>query len=116
MKKHKRATRDQLCRRGGFRQEGMPLTQRDHALLQPLIDKANELGYTPLVSDGSSACRIKGRFRCWKDALKAAGLPSEKEPEQVKTVRKPKTTGSSQLKLLLVYYINSLSLISCRVL
>ncbi len=84
MKKQKRATRDQLRRQGNFWEEGMPLTDRDREILQPLIAKALELAYTPLVSEVPTACRIKGRFRCWKDALKAAGLPSEKDPEQVK--------------------------------
>ena len=83
MPKQKRATRDQLNRRGNFWSEGMPLTEKDQSLLQILKDRAAELGYTPLVSDVPEACKIKGRFRCWKDAIKAAGLPSEKTSEQV---------------------------------
>jgi len=83
MSRQKRATRDQLSRRGNFWTEGMPLTEKDLSLLQSIKDRAAELGYTPLVSDVPDACKIKGRFRCWKDAVKAAGLPSEKDPEQV---------------------------------
>ena len=84
MSKIKRATRDQLCRRGNFWIEGMPLTGKDLELLQSLKKRADELGYTPLVRDVPDAGKIKSRFRCWKDAIKAAGLPSEREPEQVK--------------------------------
>ena len=62
----------------------MPLTEKDRALLRPLIAKANALGYTPLVSEVPSAHKIKDRFRCWKDAVTAAGLPSQKDPEQVR--------------------------------
>ena len=83
MPKQKRATRDQLSRRGNFWAEGMPLTEKDLELLQILKDRAAELGYTPLVGDVKEAGRIKARFRCWKDAILAAGLPSEKTPEQV---------------------------------
>ena len=83
MAKQKRATRDQLSRHGNFWTEGMPLTEKDLSLLQSLKDRAAELGYTPLVSEVPDAGKIKSRFRCWKDAVKAAGLPSEKEPEQV---------------------------------
>ena len=75
--------RELLRRQGSFWSEGMPLTEADRQLLQPLIDRAEELGYTPIVSEVPTAGKIKGRFRCWKDALKAAGLPSEKEPGQV---------------------------------
>ena len=81
--KHKIAAREILKRQGNFWQEGMPLTEKDELLLKILKDRAAELGYTPLVSDVAEACRIKGRFRCWRDALKAAGLPSERDPEQV---------------------------------
>ena len=84
MSKIKRATRDQLCRRGNFWTEGMTLTEKDLEMLQSLKKRADELGYTPLVRDVPDAGKIKGCFRCWKDAIKAAGLPSEREPEQVK--------------------------------
>lgn len=83
MSKGKRATRDQLCRRGNFWTEGRPLTEEDLELLKSLKKRADELGYTPLVRDVPEAGKIKARFRCWKDAIKAAGLPSEREPEQV---------------------------------
>ena len=74
MLKPQRAKREQLHRRGDFWQEGMPLTEKDAALLQILINRAQELGRTPLVREVPEAGKIKGRFRCWKDALIAAGL------------------------------------------
>ena len=83
MSKVKRGIRDQLCRRGNFRTEGRPLTEKDLELLQSLKKRADELGYTPLVRDVPESGKIKGRFRCWKEAIKAAGLPSERDPEQV---------------------------------
>ncbi len=83
MAKHKIASRDVLMRKGDFWHEGKPLTESDEQLLQIIRDRAEELGYTPIVADVRESGRIKGRFRCWKDAIKAAGLPSEKDPEQV---------------------------------
>jgi hypothetical protein len=83
MSKPKMAARNQLKRQGNFWQEGMPLTENDEILLDYLRNRASELGYTPLLSDVPEAGKIKGRFRCWKDAVRAAGLPSEREPEQV---------------------------------
>ena len=94
MPKPKRASRAQLSRRGNFWTEGMPLSKKDQALLQILKDRAAELGYTPLVGDVPEACKIKGRFRCWKDAIKAAGLPSEKAPEQMALRMAASRTGS----------------------
>lgn len=83
MVKHKIAARNELKRQGNFWSEGMTLTEKDEVLLKYIKDKASELGYTPLISDVPESGKIKGRFRCWKDALKAAGLPSEREPDQV---------------------------------
>ena len=77
MVKHKVAARNELKRQGNFWHEGMPLTEKDEALLQYIKTKASELGYTPLISDVPESGKIKGRFRCWKDAIKAAS------PEQV---------------------------------
>ena len=54
MGKQKRASRDQLRRRGDFWTEGMQLTEKDREILQPLIDKANELEYSPIVSEVSN--------------------------------------------------------------
>ena len=62
----------------------MPLTDTDREILKPLIEKAAELGYTPARAEVENSAKIKGRFRCWKDAVKAAGLPALNEPEQVK--------------------------------
>lgn len=83
MGKHKIAPREVLKRQGDFWKEGTPLTDKDEALLQILRNRASELGYTPLVADVREASKIKGRFRCWKDAIKAAGLPSERDPNQI---------------------------------
>ena len=74
MLKPQRARREQLHRRGDFWQEGMPLTEKDAALLQIVIKRSQELGRTPLVREVPEAGKIKGRFRCWKDALIAAEL------------------------------------------
>ena len=82
--------RERLRRHGDFGTESMPLTPRDRELLQPLIDRAREPGYAPAVAEGSEASRIQARFHCWKDALPAAGLPSEKSAEQVQGRRQAK--------------------------
>jgi hypothetical protein len=77
--------------RGGFWIKGQPLTENDKMLLQPLITKAKELGYTPTVADISTACLIKNRFRIWEDAIYAAGLPSLKDPVQMNLRKEAKT-------------------------
>jgi hypothetical protein len=55
---------------------GDPLTVLDMKLLKPLIEKADELGYTPSVNElkKGEAKRIKYRFRTWNHACQAAGL------------------------------------------
>ena len=83
MVKRKIAPREVLKRQGDFWTQDEALTEKDEALLLILKNRAKVLGYTPLVSDVPEAGLIKGRFRCWRDALQAAGLPSEKQPEQV---------------------------------
>jgi hypothetical protein len=83
MVKHKIAARNELHRQGNFWHEGMALTEKDEVLLKYIKDRSSELGYTPLISDVPESGKIKARFRCWKDAIKAAGLPSEREPDQV---------------------------------
>ena len=60
------------------------LSEADHILLQPMIEKACELGRTPTVSEVADAARIKSRFRIWKNAVLAAGLPALNSPEQVR--------------------------------
>ena len=84
MSKRNIAPRERLRRQGDFWQEGMPLTEADREILKPLIEKAEELGYTPTKAEVTNSAKIKGRFRCWKDAVKAAGLPAVNDPEQVK--------------------------------
>lgn len=44
--KHKLPMRNRILREGDFWSEGMQLTANDRALLQLLIEKAAELGYT----------------------------------------------------------------------
>lgn len=63
---------------------GEPLTAADRALLQPVIDKYHELGRTPTVSEVNNVSDIKRRFRIWKNAVLAAGLPALNSPEQTK--------------------------------
>ena len=78
------APRERLHRKGNFWEEGMPLTDTDREILKPLIEKAAELGYTPAKAEVANSAKIKERFRCWKDAVKAAGLPAVNDPEQEK--------------------------------
>jgi len=78
------APRECLRRQGNFWEEGMPLTDEDRKILRPLIEKAAELGYTPAKAEVENSAKIKGRFRCWKDAVKAAGLPAVNDLEQAK--------------------------------
>lgn len=84
MSKRTIAPRNRLRRQGDFWEEGMLLTDEDRAILRPLIEKAQELGYTPIRAEVPNNAKIKGRFRCWKDAVKAAGLPALNDPEQMK--------------------------------
>ena len=60
-----------------------PLTEADRELLRPLIDKAREIGMTPTTREVPSSAQIKSRFRLWKYAVMAAGLPSLNSSEQV---------------------------------
>ena len=84
MSKRTIAPRERLRRQGDFWQEGTPLTDADREILKPLIEKAKELGYTPTKAEVTNSAKIKVRFRCWKDAVKAAGLPALNDPEQTK--------------------------------
>lgn len=61
---------------------GQPLTDEDRDLLRPLLDVARERGHTPRVQDVSNSFEIKARFRTWKNALMAAGLPLYSAAEQ----------------------------------
>ena len=81
--KTKIAPRHILKRQGNFGKPGMNLAEKDKALLHIIQKCAEEPGYTPLISEVPQTMKIKGRFRCWRDALYAAGLPSEKSKEQV---------------------------------
>ena len=60
-----------------------PLSDADRELLRPLIEAAREIGMTPTTKEVPSSAKIKSRFRLWKYAVMAAGLPSLNSPEQV---------------------------------
>ena len=60
------------------------LSEAERVLLQPMIEKSYELGRTPTVSEVADAAHIKSRFRIWKNAVLAAGLPALNSPEQVR--------------------------------
>ena len=64
------------------------LSDAERVLLQPMIEKSYELGRTPTVSEVADAARIKSRFRIWKNAVLAAGLPALNSPEQVRLSEK----------------------------
>lgn len=65
-----------------FWESGQHLSEKDKEILRPLIEKAKQLGRTPTKSEVESAGLIKGRFRIWKNAVKAAGLPPLNDREQ----------------------------------
>ena len=69
---------------------GQPLTAEDRAILAPLLARARELGRSPKVGEVPEAARIKARFRIWKYALMAEGLPVMNDPEQVRAREKEK--------------------------
>ena len=64
---------------------GDPITENDLQLLQPLIDKAQETGLTPTTKEIPSSAKIKSRFRLWKYAVLAAGLPALNSAEQIQS-------------------------------
>ena len=84
MSKRTIAPRERLRRQGNLWEEGVPLTDTDREILKSLIEKAAELGYTPAKAEVENSAKIKGRFRCGKDAVKAAGLPAANDPEQAR--------------------------------
>jgi hypothetical protein len=114
MSKRTIAPRECLRRQGNFWKEGIPLTDTDREILKPLIEKAAELGYTPAKAEVENSAKIKGRFRCWKDAVKAAGLPAVNDPEQVKrmmAVNEISCPASSRYSLrqsFVWYFVNEL--------
>lgn len=61
---------------------GEPLTKKDEELLSTLVRIYQQCGYVPAMKGVPNAAAIKMRFRTWKDALAAAGLPSMNDPEQ----------------------------------
>ncbi|MDD3410877.1 MAG: hypothetical protein PHY12_08730 [Eubacteriales bacterium] len=71
-------------------QPGDALTPRDEALLTPLRQKARELGRTPTVGEVPQAAALKARFRLWKHAVLAAGLPALNDPAQTRLREKEK--------------------------
>jgi hypothetical protein len=75
-------TRKHVDEKAKYWKPGEPLTKRDMRILHPIIRKAGELGRSPTKSDVKDIGRIKGRFRTWEIALRAAGLPSLLDKEQ----------------------------------
>lgn len=67
-----------------FWQRGEPLTERNIALLKPVAQQALKLGRSPTRREVENLREIRTRFRIWEDVLYAIGLPSLKDPEQVK--------------------------------
>lgn len=55
---------------------------KDSSLLELLIQRAKELGYTPTVSEVSGSHRLKERFGTWDKVVRAAGLPPPSDHEQ----------------------------------
>ena len=72
---------------------GDPLLPGDEELLAPLVARAVELGRSPKVGEVENASQLKARFRIWKNALAAAGLPAMNDPAQVKLREKQRTEG-----------------------
>lgn len=58
------------------------LTDEEQEIQRPLIAKAKELGRTPTIREVPEAAKIKTKFRIWKLAIQAAGLPPLTDPEQ----------------------------------
>ena len=56
---------------------GDALEKGDEELLKEIKDFYQKNGYPPCRGDVSAemACRLKGRFRTWKNVILAAGLP-----------------------------------------
>ncbi|MDY3025529.1 MAG: hypothetical protein SOR74_01325 [Candidatus Faecivicinus sp.] len=67
-----------------FWQRGEALTEQDVALLKPVVQQALKLGRSPTRREVDNLQQIRMRFRIWEDVLYAIGLPSLKDPEQVR--------------------------------
>lgn len=67
-----------------FWRRGEALTERDVELLKPVAQQALKLGRSPTRSEVSNLAEIRKRFRIWEDVLYAIGLPSLKDPDQVR--------------------------------
>lgn len=71
------------CRqRSNLWKPGEPLTRHDQDLLSVLVRKYEQLGYVPAQREAPNAAAIKKRFRIWKDAVAAAGLPRQNSAQQ----------------------------------
>ena len=78
---------DMISHRTGkkhFWRRGEALTEQDIALLKPVAQQALKLGRSPTRKEVDNLVEIRKRFRIWEDALYAIGLPSLKDPEQVR--------------------------------
>jgi len=58
------------------------ITENDRQLLQAVLDRASELGYTPTKREVQGISRLKGRFRTWRNVIAAANLTWLDAPEQ----------------------------------
>lgn len=67
-----------------FWQIGEELTEQDIALLKPVVQQALKLRRSPTRKEVENSNEIRKRFRIWEDVLYAIGLPSLKDPAQVK--------------------------------
>ena len=74
---------------------GDALTEGDYELLKEVKDFYRKNGYSPCRGDIplDSVCRLKGRFRTWKNVLLAAELPGLNSAE---TQRKRKDASEKK--------------------
>ena len=65
---------------------GMPLTEKDLELLEPVKEVYKKQGFVPTKSElpVQIASRLKSRFRTWGNVLCAANLPALNNPEEKK--------------------------------
>lgn len=78
--------------------KGDPLTREDEELLSVLVEKYEELGYTPSKNEVPNSSSIKQRFRVWSDAVLAAGLPKYNDPDQMRIRTRKKQKEAKERK------------------
>lgn len=84
----KKKCKDTLRTRNRFWQTGEILTKKDLELLEEVKLIYKRQGYVPSKKEISNVAALKGRFRTWKDVLRAAGLPNMHDAEQVQKRQK----------------------------